>query len=464
MEKQRIGSKYRLFKRLLIVSLLLCGISESFSQVFNSKVSKTLSIVPLEGQNLYTKSEIKFEVLLPYAKPSKIQLKNLDLPDYVNLKTSRKSEYYENEGGTKIELWFSFDRKGTYNIKPLQVLYNTYTYNIKFETIEIEDNPENLYPRLVLTFSNGITLYSDETPEKIPVFEAEAGKKLNFTVNLQYGVQLIQFDWELPKDSIFSQTEKYEINEIKYREKKYSKDLIPIATFEWIALASKQIEIPKISVVATSYKGQKLECNFPGYKIAFVSGENGEQAVEEKNTFYDSAFDFSSQLNQAETKTLITREICQTIADLRAKERSSTFDYFVNSKKRVESEDFFGFESSVREFPVKLIYVFIGIFVIAVIFLLIFIKKQNVFMLVSNIMLIVVSLVFIFLCYSKRLQRYGICVGGTLQSVPEDNAASKSEISGGNRVFISEEAADWYYIEFGDTAGWIRKNRVIVIR
>ena len=124
----------------------------------------------------------------------------------------------------------------------MHVLINGRNYYIRVANVEIEENPENLNPRVVVVFKDGTQLYSDgfysskyyseKENKAISVFDAKIGQKLEFTVYLQYGVQLIQFDWELPKNSIFTQTEQFEITEIKYRENKFSKELSPVGCFE----------------------------------------------------------------------------------------------------------------------------------------------------------------------------------------------------------------------------------------
>jgi hypothetical protein len=55
-------------------------------------------------------------------------------------------------------------------------------------------------------------------------------------------------------------------------------------------------------------------------------------------------------------------------------------------------------------------------------------------------------------------------VGGVLQSVPEESASSKFEITGGNRVLISERSGEWVFIEYGDISGWIKEEFIIFIK
>ena len=65
--------------------------------------------------------------------------------------------------------------------------------------------PFNLKQNLYV-FEDGTTIYSDQTPPEKEMFSVELGQKINFTVNVQYAVQVLQMNWHIPENSIFSQT------------------------------------------------------------------------------------------------------------------------------------------------------------------------------------------------------------------------------------------------------------------
>lgn len=472
MEKQRRKSKYRLFIRLLILGVLFFNATNVFSQSLREKIN-SLEISPAENQDLYIKSDIKFEVELPDVNPNSVQVRSADFGENVNLKSLRKSESIGKSTSTKIEFWLSFDKVGVYKFAKLPLLINGRTYYIRVKSVEIEENPENLNPRVVVVFNDGTTLYSDDfynskyfsekKNEIIPIFDAPINQKLEFTVYLQYGVQLIQFEWELPKNSIFTQTKQYEITEVKYRENVYSKELEPIASFEWTGLVEEKMSFPKIKVVSTSYKGYKSEIIFPSYEINFVKSDIQNNKKTE-NSIFDDAFDFSSTKAEAGSEVLITSEISKNIAELRIKERNSSLDYFINVKNRKQAENFFGFDSTSKEFPVKLFYVCVFMFLLFVFVLILCIKhKRAVGIIFVSVMLALCLIASVF-CVFKSSKKYGICVGGVLQSVPEESASSKFEITGGNRVLISERSGEWVFIEYGDISGWIKEEFIIFIK
>ena len=49
-------------------------------------------------------------------------------------------------------------------------------------------------------------------------------------------------------------------------------------------------------------------------------------------------------------------------------------------------------------------------------------------------------------------------------SIPELYASVKSEIPAGNRVQILYESGEWYYLRFGETEGWCKKDSIIILK
>ena len=89
--------------------------------------------------------------------------------------------------------------------------------------------------------------------------------------------------------------------------------------------------------------------------------------------------------------------------------------------------------------------------------------KRAVGIIFVSVMLALCLIASVF-CVFKSSKKYGICVGGVLQSVPEESASSKFEITGGNRVLISERSGEWVFIEYGDISGWIKEEFIIFIK
>ena len=91
-------------------------------------------------------------------------------------------------------------------------------------------------------------------------------------------------------------------------------------------------------------------------------------------------------------------------------------------------------------------------------------NNKRIILFVVEMIVLVILLVATAFCIFQASKKYGICVGGILQSVPEESASSKFEIASGNRVLISQQFGDWLFIEYGDVSGWIKKENIILIK
>lgn len=460
MEKQRKFKCTKFCRRLLIFIFVAIFInSQIFSQKLSKKQIETLRIEPSQNQNLYAKQEIKFEVILPGISSKNVQIQNPTFENNVTFNTLRKTEVYTNQTNTKIELWLTFSQKGTYNLPNLTILLNGKKQNLQFESVTIDDNPLNKSPRIAIKFDNGKTVFSDDSfPNKI-LFSVEAGKKLNYTIFLQYAVQLIQFDWDLPKDSILTQTQTYEITEIKYREKKVNDDLIPVASFEWTELSTGEHFMPNIKITATDYNGYRNVITTQNFLINFTNpvlkndSKSDSLFVEafNKNYIHETQKDFEQ----------ISDEDCEKLAELRKKEK---YSFFGNAKQeRKDFEKQLNLPSLQNEFPVWLFYFSILILIIFVLVLIIFIKTKKTFaQILMTVALICAFSFFVFSCI-RVSQKFAILKNGTIYSIPEKSATSVNPISSATRVRILKETEEWCFIEVGETSGWVKKDDICFI-
>lgn len=449
--------------RLLILSTLL------FFNIFTGSLSaqtkrNPIIVNPLDNQKMYAKEDIKFEISIPKAKSANIQVLNQELPDSIEIKTLRKTEYFTDEGGTLIELWYRFETKGTYKLPILSVMINGIRRYYAFPELIIEDNPANMSPRMVIKFENGYSVSSGLPLSDNALFTQELGKAIRFTVYLQYSTQLMQFKWDIPQDSIFTQLKTYEITEIKYREKNYTNELIPVADFEWTPLAKGKVKIPEIHFTATAYTGYRTELSSPQAYLEFTQEINDAFDSNPEEALFDQAFDTSYQTENLNIYAEITEDNCRSIAKMRSQEKHALIDYFKIKKGRADFEEQFGLPSEESEFNLNLLYFSFASTIFFVLAFILFLKKRK------NIAVIIVS---VFLTCSVVLDTYSLVVSSRkyaisknchLYSVPESKANSSSEISAGNRVTIKEETDNWYYVELGTISGWCTKDNLILIR
>lgn len=460
MEKQRKFKCTKFCRRLLAFIFVAIFInSQTFSQKLSKKQIEALRIEPSQNQNLYAKQEIKFEVILPGIASKNVQIQNPTFENNVTFNTLRKTEVYTNQTNTKIELWLTFSQKGTYNLPKLTVLINEKKQNLQFERITIDDNPLNKSPRIVIKFDNGKTVFSDDSfPNKI-LFSCEAGKKLSYTVFLQYAVQLIQFDWDLPEDSILTQTQTYEITEIKYREKKVNDDLIPVASFEWTELSIGEHFMPNIKITATDYNGYRNVITTQNFLINFTNpilkndSKSDSLFVEafNKNYIHETQKDFEQ----------ISDEDCEKLAELRQKEKHS---FFGNAKQeRKDFEKQLNLPVTQNEFPVWLFYFSILILIIFVLILIIFIKTKKILAQILTTVALICAFSFFVFSTIRVSQKFAILKNGTIYSIPENSASSANPLSSATRVRILKETEEWCFIEVGEISGWVKKDEICFI-
>lgn len=459
MEKQRITTAAKSCRRLLISILLVVLPAFSFAQTLTAAMIRELTINPAENQKMYAKEDLKFEVFIPYVKSSQVQIQSPSVVSEVSFKQIKKADDWEN-GGVKLEVWYYFGKKGDFQLPALPIVIQNRRRTIKFAPVTIIDNPADMLPRIVIQFSNGQTLYSDTARELIQV---PVGKPISFTVNLQYAVQLIQFNYDIPKDSIFTQTKVFEITEIKYREKKYSDELIPVATFNWTGLVEGQHSMPPLKLQVTGYNGYRIDCVMPEFAVDFMPVEDTEQTAAFATAF-DDVFDFSFEDEQAAIRARITLATCQKLAELRRNERNDLFAHAANKHLRQSFEEEYMLPATEDEFFMGILYISHLILLVMLVLLIFLLKKhyKNLTVIAASFFICAIAL----FTYSevKKNETYAIFTGGKVSSIPEANAESYSEISAGNRVHITEKAGKWYYIELGETGGWCQSDKVLIIK
>lgn len=466
MEKQRISIRRKPCRRFLISLLLLFTSIQLFSQTLTLDQVRQLRIRPEENQNLYTKADIKFTVTIPVVRPSQIQVLSTDQKNDINFRTMRKAENYDDKG-TILELWYSFDKKGEYNLSPISVVIQGRNRSIAFEKISVTEDPARMNPRIVLVFDNGTKVFSDGGDEGTfpsPLMTVPEGKKVRFTVNLQYATQLVKFNWDIPQNSIFTQTEEYEFTEVKYRERVYSHDLIPVAAFEWTGLKAGTEQLPKFRMTATGYNGTRNELIFPNLNVVFTADTKEEETVAEADIFSEA---FQAEPVQQESLAVseLSSSDCERLAALYSKERNAFFTYFSTKNERMTFEESCGLSAEhTQMFSSILIYISILLILLCIPGIIISkIKKHKVRLLIFISVLIFAAAVLSYSCI-KRGENYAICKGCKIYSVPETSAAASSEISAGNLVRISEKTGNWVYIELGETGGWCTTENICIIK
>ena len=463
MEKQRIKIQFKSGRRLLVILLLLLTSNFLYAQKVNYNKIKQLRIVPDEGVPLYTKTDLKFSVTIPDVRPSQVQVLAAKTQQDITFRTIRKSEDY-NQNGTRIEIWYNFEKSGSYTLAPLPVMILNRRYSLSFDSVNVTDDPATMNPRIVIVFDDGTKLYSDETNFPLPVLTAKTGKKLFFTVNIQYAMQLVQFSWDIPKDSILTCTEEFEFTEVKHRERNYSHTLIPVASFEWTSLTPGMQRIPKIKLKAAGYNGSRSELIFPPAMIDFTESEPKESEAEKADIF-SAAFLQEEEIQNELPAAALSKEDCRRIADYYTREHNEFLLYFKARKNRINFEESCGLVVSPNPIlPALFMYLALILIAVSIFFIVVFIrKKYRIRTLLFAALLLTGCALLIFFSVKKN-ERYGISAGCKIYSIPQERAESVSEIESGIRVRILERTEKWYYIEVGESGGWCNADDIFIIR
>ena len=463
MEKQRNKRLIKSGRRFLIILFALFYPILVNAQSLGLDQIKALRISAEEGQNLYTKTDLKFTVTIPNVHSAQVQILSTEQQPDITFRTIRKSENYD-ENGTTIEIWYNFDKKGTYKLTPLSVLIQNRKRSISFDPITVTDDPATMLPRIVIVFEDGTTAYSDEAVTASPLLKIKTGKKLNFTINLQYANQLMQFSWDIPKDSIFSCTKEFDFTEIRQHERVYSHNLIPVAEFEWTGLIPGIQKLPVFRLNATGYNGYRSELYLPEILIEFTPDNGDEQTAAESDIFL-AAFSQDESDAEFQNNIILTKQDCQTLADLYTREHNEFLMYRTARKARSEFEAEHGIVSSVNPiFPTVLLYVSLIIIAVSIICIIIAARKKHKIRMLFFTTTLLIGTALLIYCTVRRNERYGISCGCKIYSIPQENAEAVSEISGGILVRILESTEKWLYVEVGESGGWCNVDEICIIK
>ncbi len=434
----------------MVALLFAAGSQTVYSQTLTNALIRDLRISPVQNQPLAVNTDIKFEVVIPYTLPSQIDVSMPEEIENVQFKTLRKVEAGGNGGGTKIEIWFSFSKTGTYIIPPLSMKIKNSRKQIAFMPVKIGINPKEQDPVCVIVTDSGINKNITVT----------AGQSVKFRVCLQYAVQLVQFNWELPKDSIFVQGKTYEFTEIKQREKVVSDELIPVSDFEWTPLVTGTIDFPKFNIQAIAYNGDKVTVKLPAIKVNVVKAHTKKS--DNSSSYFSKAFETDFENGGEELVLILTAQEAEYISELRSKERHSLFGKA--RKERIAYEKMLGMPYSQKEFKIAWIYICAVITLALVVLLVIFLRKKRSIINIGIGIALVCMIVLVIYCAVCGKRKFAVSTGGQLCSIPEASASIKSELPVCNRVQVLDESGDWYLLRFGETEGWCTKESIIIIK
>lgn len=477
MEKLRISRKEQFCNRLLkdltkffLITILLFS-TKAFC-ITPSEISK-ITIRP-EHSVFFTNQELKYILEIPEVQPHNVQTQlQENMKEGVSFISSRRMEYFtaDNVTGTRIEFWFTFKDAGIATIPALIVKVNGRTYYLKFDKVQLYENPKTIAPRLVVELNSDKIIYPTVDGKKSKeTFKTQVTKPVEITVYAQFAVQIKQFGFEIPKESLFEEVERYDMAMGKVRYPDFSQERIPVAKFKWTPLKEGKKTLPNIRAVVTAYSGRNLELGLPDCTVTVE--KKSAATIAEQNKKDAEASDFSvfayalsepvSEENVKELKVATDDDFFQ-IASLRKKERNSFGPSGSIRNERIALEQSIGIAVSRDEPSIPLWQLFVIIFVVTLsLSVLFFVFKKKLFSVIAFCLAIIFGF-FTLLLGIFVSEKHAVVRGGDISPVPEESSISSTSVTAGTCVRIMEETPDWYYIEYNENGGWMKKINLIII-
>jgi len=463
MEKSSVWQKRRICNGLLILALSLFGLSKINAAPLTNAQIRNLVIEP-DKKEFFTAQENGYTICFDGIDSSQIQTDLPSLPPGVQFVSSKRSVFVNNEGerGTMIQLWFSFTDVGPVKLPPLIVQVNKKTFYLPFGDVTVYENPALISPVLEVTFDEKTNVTTSASG--LRTVKLRAGEKLRFTVNIKYCVQIINYSWKVPQNSIFEEVKRYEMAAGQVRYPDFSSEAIPLAEFEWQPLTAGSYTLPHLDIKALSYNGYQKNIFMPECEI-IVSGEMQTQSkapfIPMRDIFSDAYEDVELSARDA-NKYVVSKSDCVLIAQLRSIEKHS-FAFTSAEKNRRAFEEKIGIPDAEEEpsLPAIWVHFFVGLIclVLSNIFFILRRYKTTVAMFIATL----VFLLFSISAFISSTEEYGIFCGGKVWSVPETTSSNTRTVSAGIRVKVSQKAGDWIYIESANINGWVTDDSVIFI-
>ena len=459
MEKCRNESKTKSCKRLLVfITMIFMSLSKIFSQYQNIDIpSAEIYFKPVENQNFYENEDINFELKLENLNPTEIELESNNLPENVKLRLFRKME----QNGTLINVWLNFAQEGEFELEDfIFLLYpnenslaNPNKLHVKFPKIIITKNLSIQEPEIHIIFDEKNTvIFNKESSADLNqpeiIYQKKDDEKISFTIYAKYVYNILNFEYEIPKNAILTLTKEFEFtNYINQSEKvDYSEKLIPIASFEMISLQTGTIAFPKILLQLEDYQHQKKNITLENYAIEIL--QKSENSKEKEITMFDIAFE------DLETQ----------------KQTEHNLSSGIHSKNEKTEEDCRKLLKKLKSDYQKRIF-FIFILILAVLILLfIFISKKVIqrrkfFIIISFVsMLILISFIY----FSGKNQE-AVFLGGTVHSIPDEKSVGKTYLNTGTQIKLLKKSENWCFIEYYDKndsvqnkkTGWCKTEDIV---
>jgi hypothetical protein len=342
------------------------------------------------------------------------------------------------------------------------VVVNGMFLRLKFENVEVFENPRFILPNISVEFENENLTFTGRNRNQLTV---NAGEHIVFTLYAQYSVMINGFSWNIPEDSLFKQLRTYDSFKTLYESSnsEFTTEKFPLATFDWQPLVKGTYSLPEFIITSTAYNGSRYDLELPSYTFKVISPKAKPVQIQEKSVF---AYAFSEPVkeNSTEEKIVCSEADLLNLLELHKKERYSIPFLSSVSQERKEAELKLGLNPQKTEPSIPLCVILISLTCIFLFLLILFLvlKKYSLVIVFS----VFFAAFFVFSCVNtvKINKKLAIYKGGYISPIPEESVTKGVLIRQGNVVTIEKKAGKWNYIKHNDTYGWIQDENLYLIK
>lgn len=417
---------------------------------------------------IFSASEGQFYLDIEGVTPENVYFSVERLPDSVSFVSSKKetllanSAEHREKNGTRIILWFKFSEAGDYKLPALYVKIGKYSsYNIPFEQVKVYMNPKTISPKVGIQFENE-KYVSKNRKVTVPL-----GEHIRFTVTLQYAVNMVNFRWALPENSVFQEVKRHPVTVDGSIGTTFTPDVVPIVTFDWEPLVAGVYTFPQIIVTATGYNGNVIDLSPLDYKftVKTINSKNNETEVEpEESDAFEYAFYVPYIDNSDQVVQIVEVENIKEMLEARVRERHSIPLISSARNDRIELEQAMGVTEGADEPSEPMFYILLvsSILILAGAIVLVVFKKIH--------MAVFVFVVAVFMSFGttvhgiRTFTPYALFIGSEVSPIPEENVMSGVTVQPGSRVKVTQKAGSWVYIGYNDTFGWVKEDTLYLIK
>ena len=125
--------------------------------------------------------------------------------------------------------------------------------------------------------------------------------KISFNLKIRYAVQILDFKFSLPKDSIFTEKKRFDFAKGLQKAEQFSTESKNLGTFEWKILKEGIYNLPEFFVKAKSFNDEEKILAMPEIEI-IVSEKYQDNVTKktEKDRILENAFERQEDKNQVQ--------------------------------------------------------------------------------------------------------------------------------------------------------------------